>query len=82
MKGSITASCGHVLADHENTVSVVYSDQTCDAIDGFSPCLVFAEFCPKCAEEWKAKGWRFDTVKDAEKWLDAQPRTEPAVNGQ
>lgn len=73
MQGSITASCGHKLADDEDTVSVWYADETCDAVDGFAPCTVYASFCPACATEWKEKGLLFADEAAADRWLDAQP---------
>jgi formylmethanofuran dehydrogenase subunit E-like metal-binding protein len=71
MKGSVTASCGHVLAEGETGVDVISGGEDCDAVDGFRPCLFYNHFCPKCAAEWRAKGWLFEN--EAEAWMDAQP---------
>jgi len=48
----VIASCGHQCAE---TVAVRYHDEVCDAVDGFIPCVVYAEFCPPCAEA--ARAW-------------------------
>lgn len=71
MKGSITASCGHVLGDDESGVDVIYSDEDCDAVEGFRPILVYAHFCQKCADEWKLKGLLFSGHDEANAWLAA-----------
>lgn len=76
-KGSLTASCGHTLTDGERTVSVVYGDYDCDAIDGFSRCVVYASFCPRCATE--RSGEFFKTKAEADAWLDGEDEpTSPA----
>jgi hypothetical protein len=54
---TVIASCHHTLMPGEETVSVRYADEVCDAVDGFKPCVVYAEFCPKCAADWQARGW-------------------------
>lgn len=64
--GSITASCGHKLADDEDIVPVIYRGET-----GFEPCVVYASFCPACAGEWAARGELFDTQAEADAWLDS-----------
>lgn len=53
---TIIASCRHELKPGEDTVSVRYADEVCDPVTGFSPCVVYAEFCPACAADWKARG--------------------------
>ena len=72
MIGSITASCGHKLADDEKGEHVFYADETCDAVEGFIPCFVSALFCDRCASEWRAKGLLFADVEAAREWLDEQ----------
>jgi hypothetical protein len=53
--GTVTASCGHVLEDGEDTVSVRNGHESCDAVDGFSACVEYHSYCPACAE--RAKSW-------------------------
>lgn len=55
MQGSIIASCGCKLVDGEETVQVRIGHETCDAVDGFYPCVGYHAYCPRCAE--KAKAW-------------------------
>lgn len=50
-----TASCGHQLAPHEDTVVVRYGASECDAIEGYSAAVAYVSFCPACAEN--AKSW-------------------------
>lgn len=64
--------CGHKLADGEECVPVWYPDETCDAVDGFKPCYVFAAFCPKCADQWRSDGFLFESQAHAEAWLAEQ----------
>lgn len=75
MIGSITASCGHKVERSGDLVSVIYASEHCDAVDGFNPCIVYVEYCPKCAE--KARAWPewFEDNEQAEAWLDAQPKS-------
>jgi hypothetical protein len=47
--GRITASCGHLIPEGEDTLSVVYRSQACDALTGFSDCTIYAEYCTDCA---------------------------------
>lgn len=54
-RGSITASCGHVLTDGDEGREVRYSGETCDAVEGFKPCVHYAWFCTACADE--ARSW-------------------------
>lgn len=75
--GSITASCGHKLADDEDTVSVKYGEYDCDPIDGFHPCIVYAEFCPTCTEDWQRNGWLFQSEEEAEAWCDSERKPKP-----
>jgi hypothetical protein len=70
MRGSITASCGHILGDNEPGESVIYGGENCDAVDGFQPCLFYAHFCQKCADEWRARGWLLKNETEADAWLD------------
>jgi len=77
VRGSITASCGHTLAGPEQTVSVVYGDEDCDAIDGFHRVVAYAEFCPRCAREWAERGDLFETEAEACAWLAGDPRRSP-----
>lgn len=72
MRGSVTCSCGHKLADDEDSISVAYETEVCDAVDGFSPAVAYAEFCPKCEQKWREKGWLFDSPEAAHKWLREQ----------
>ena len=69
-KGQIIASCGHAINDVDEGVAVYWKEETCDAADGFSPALAYGTFCPKCASEWREKGWSFETREDGERWLD------------
>jgi len=69
MKGSVTASCGHKLADDEEGVDVMYGTDSCDAIEGFRPAVAYAHFCQKCAAEWKVKGWLFADQAEADAYL-------------
>jgi hypothetical protein len=55
MKGSITATCGHKVESVDDLISVTFSGEECDAIDGFYPCVHYVEYCPPCAEA--AKLW-------------------------
>lgn len=67
--GSITASCGHKLADGEEGVDVIYKDEQCLAVEGFIPVIVYGYFCQKCAAKWRSEGLLFDNNEEAEKWL-------------
>ena len=53
--GSITASCGHTLKDGEEIVPVRTGGESCDAVDGFQPCVEYHSFCPTCAELAKTR---------------------------
>lgn len=68
MRGSITASCGHVLADNEELHDVIYQEQTREG----DPAIAYASFCPRCAIEWRQKGWLFADADAASAWLAAQ----------
>lgn len=74
LTGSLTASCGHQCNE---TVSVRYHDEVCDAIDGFQPCIVYAEFCPPCAKA--AEAWPEFIPPDTP---DDDLLTKPKANGQ
>lgn len=52
---SVTASCGHVLKDGEETIPVRIGGEDCDGAYGFSACVEYSSFCPSCAE--KARSW-------------------------
>lgn len=52
---TIYATCGHKVGSVDDLTPVRYGDEDCDAIDGFQPCVVHAEFCPACAA--KAETW-------------------------
>ena len=67
--GSIVASCGCTLKPDENTVSVCYRDEACDAVEGFHPVLVYAEFCPRCTKTWAERGDLFSSKEEGELWL-------------
>lgn len=72
--GSITASCGHVLADDEGTgIPVLHKGESLDIPHGFTAAVVYATFCKKCEAEWRAEGLLFADETEADAWLDAQP---------
>lgn len=48
---ALYGSCGHQCVE---TVSVRYRAETC-TVEGFQPCIIYAEFCPDCAET--ARHW-------------------------
>jgi len=69
MSGSIRASCGHELANADDGVDVRYAGEDCDPVDGFTPCVFYAHFCPECAADWKARGMLL-TDEEAERFFD------------
>lgn len=73
-RGGIIASCGHRLRDDEHSVSVRYKGVSCDAVDGFSNCVIYAEYCPKCAAELEMQEHFLRNDAEADAWLD-----DPAV---
>ena len=51
---TIVATCGHTLKSDEGLgVSVRYSSETCDAIEGFIPCDVYSQLCPDCVPKYR-----------------------------
>lgn len=74
MMGSIQASCGCKLADDEYVVDVMFGDETCDAVDGFRRCVVYASYCPACAARADAEGWLFHTEQQADEWFAGDPK--------
>jgi hypothetical protein len=68
--GGIQCSCGHWLVGDEDSVPVTYGGETCDAVDGFSRCITYAEFCPACAVEWQEEGLLFNSEAEADAYLD------------
>lgn len=66
---AITASCGHEVADYNDLQTVRYASEDCDAIDGFVPCVSYAEYCARCAR--KARRWPEFLANDeaADEWL-------------
>jgi hypothetical protein len=80
LKGSITAACGHVLADDEGCgIPVIYQGESIDHYVGFVPALIYSTFCRACEAEWRSKGLLFKDEAEAEDWLDAQPLPEPKL---
>lgn len=65
---TITASCGHTLADGEKTVTTIYHGEDCDS-DGFHPCVFYCEYCPQCAAEARAWPEFLPSHEAAEAWL-------------
>ena len=52
----IIATCGHQLTEAEGLgVSVKYDSETCDVIEGFIPCVVYAQLCLNCVPKYR--GW-------------------------
>ena len=71
-EGCIIATCGHKLGP-EGGVDIRYSSESCDAIDGFQPCVVYSHYCPPCAEE--ARNWPefiADDAAEAAFWASAE----------
>lgn len=78
MSGSVTLSCGHESQDYPNDcIYVSYGDWTCDAIEGFSPTVVTAAFCPTCAHELYESGDWLMTDEQEDAWLDREATTTP-----
>lgn len=72
MGGCIIATCGHKL-DDRGGVDIRYASETCDAIEGFSPCVVYSHYCPECAEQ--ARSWPefiADDEAEAAFWASAE----------
>lgn len=71
MKGSITASCGHTLADDEGGDGFGFSTLTlgddCD-FDGVHRCSFSGSACQKCYDEMKANGL-LATPAEADAWI-------------
>lgn len=65
----ITLSCGHNAGDPYDGEMVAFGEEHCDAVDGFSPCVVYAEYCPNCAA--KAREWPefISNETEADDWL-------------
>lgn len=65
----IIASCGHEATETE---TVRYHSEHCDAVEGFVPCVVYAEYCSICAI--KARTWPeyLPTNEAADNWLANQ----------
>lgn len=51
-------SCGCRVSDFDEGAMIAYADETCDAVDGFIPCVVHAFMCHKCIDRIKASGVR------------------------
>lgn len=74
-QGYITASCGHKLTSEDEGEEVIYSGESCDAVDGFQPCVSYAWFCSPCARE--ARGWPeyLPSHEAADAWMATTKRT-------
>lgn len=59
---TITASCGHVVDDTDDLIRIRFGDSTCDAVDGYVPCVVYASYCKECAE--RAKTFKMQYLED------------------
>lgn len=70
MKGSITATCGHKLANADEGVDVRYGGYDCGAY-GYEKVVSYVVFCPKCAEEAKKWPEYIATDEDEARWFDA-----------
>lgn len=66
---TIIASCSHEVASVYELTPVRFGAEDCDAIDGFRPCVVHAEYCRDCAA--KVETWPECIRSEAEEaeWL-------------
>jgi hypothetical protein len=65
---TIIASCGHeITADEMEECEVVYGDWSCDPIDGYQPCIVYALHCKECRNNEIFE--YITTEEDKGKWL-------------
>lgn len=71
MKGSIQASCGHVLGDDEGENGFGFNTITlgddCD-FDGVYRCAFYGSACQKCYDRMKEKNMLV-THEEAERWI-------------
>jgi hypothetical protein len=61
-----------MMKDGEEMHHVIYKDETCDAIEGFKPCIVYACFCTECESSWQEQGLLFKDRDEAMEWLREQ----------
>jgi hypothetical protein len=59
----IVASCGCTVPEGQDTVQVEYDTESCDAVDGWGPCTVYASLCPACVPKYREwyPGLKIDT---------------------
>lgn len=48
-RGEVIGTCGHVLI--EQGIAVEYHSETCDALEGYLPCIIYATYCAACTAE-------------------------------
>jgi hypothetical protein len=80
--GSITANCGHQLADADSGIDIRYGSYDCDAVDGYRKAVVYTVYCPTCAA--RAKQWPefIETDEDERRWLrSAWSHVSPLAKG-
>lgn len=73
-RGRIIASCGHEIRNADDLVPVIYKSEDCDAVQGFRPVTVYAEFCRACADELRGTDDWLESREEAERWLAEERR--------
>lgn len=69
---TIMASCGHVLTEGEELVSVALGGETIDAVDGILPCITYGSYCPACAAEaMRSENYLKDAEAEEQFWKHA-----------
>lgn len=75
----VEAHCGHEVDGYDQFVTVRFGGWSCDAVEGFLPCVEFYEYCPSCAISARARP-DFLADEDAENAYFAANRRERKNN--